>query len=162
MNTDERNELIEEYGRGFDLFTAALAEVPREAWDFKPTPKEWSVHELIVHMADSESIGGVRVRKLIAEPGGTLMTYEDTIWADALNYQNQSMDDAMQIFKLMRQTSYRLLKVLPDQAFALSAVHPEYEEPYTLEQWLHVYTGHVHNHIEQLQKTYQAWKEQNK
>ncbi len=162
MNQAERNELIEEYGRGFDLLTVTLTEVPREAWEFKPASNEWSIHELIVHMADSESIGAVRLRKLIAEPGGTLMTYDAAAWANALNYQNQSMDDALQIFKLMRQTTYRLLKALSDQAFTLSAVHPEYDEPYTLDQWLNVYTGHVHNHIEQLKKTYQAWKEQNK
>ena len=28
MNQDERNEKIEEYGRGFDLFTAALTRNP--------------------------------------------------------------------------------------------------------------------------------------
>ena len=38
MNQDKRNELIEEYGRGFDLIMAALAEIPPEAWAFKPAP----------------------------------------------------------------------------------------------------------------------------
>ena len=40
MNRSERNELIEEYGRGVDLLAAALAEVTREAWEFKPAPHE--------------------------------------------------------------------------------------------------------------------------
>ena len=44
MNREERIEKIELYGRGYDLLTAALAEIPREAWLFKPEPKEWSVH----------------------------------------------------------------------------------------------------------------------
>jgi len=72
MNQGERNELIEEYGHGFDLFTATLTQIPREAWEFTPAPSEWSVHELIVHMADSECMGALRIRKLIAEPGGIL------------------------------------------------------------------------------------------
>ena len=33
MNIKERNEKIEQYGRGFDLLTAALAEVPKEVWE---------------------------------------------------------------------------------------------------------------------------------
>jgi hypothetical protein len=159
MNQDERNKLIEEYGNGYELLTAALTEIPHEAWEFKPASHEWSLHELIVHMADSESIGAVRLRKLIAEPGSTLMTYEDAIWAEALNYQNQSIDDALQLFKLLRQTTYRLLTALSDEAFTFTAVHPEYPESYTMEQWLNVYTGHVRDHIEQLKGTYQAWKD---
>lgn len=162
MNQAERNEKIEEYGRGSDLFAAALAGVPREAWKFKPAPREWSVHETVVHMADSESIGAIRLRKLIAEPSSTLMLYDDVKWAEALNYQNQSLDDALQIFKLTRQTTYHLLKTLPDRVFTHSVVHPEYGGSYTLEKWLNIYTGHIRDHVEQLKKNYEAWKEQGK
>ena len=87
MDIKERNEKIELYGRGFDLLTAALAEVPKEAWKFKPAPKEWSVHEIIIHLADSESNAALRARKLIVEPGGALMGYGQKKWADELNYQ---------------------------------------------------------------------------
>jgi hypothetical protein len=161
MNQDERKEMIEEYGRGFDLLTAALAEVPQEAWEFKPAADEWSIHEIVVHMKDSESMGVIRLHKLIAEPGSTLMAYEESKWADALNYQYQDVEDALQILKLTRRTTYRLLKTLPDQVFMQSVVHPEYGESYTLEKWLNIYARHIPEHIEQLQKTYQAWQEQN-
>lgn len=167
MNQDKRNELIEEYGRGYDLFAAALDQTPPDAWEFKPAPKDWSVHELIVHMADSECMGAMRVRKLIAEPGGTLMGYDDAKWAETLDYQNQSVEDALQLFKLTRQTTYHLLKTLPDRVYTYSVVHPElvypeYGEAYTLEKWLLIYTRHARDHVEQLKKTVRAWKEQNK
>jgi hypothetical protein len=158
----ERIEKIEEYGRGFDLFATVLAGVPRAAWEFKPAPGEWSVHEIIVHMADSESIGALRLRKLVVEPGGTLMAYDEAQWAEALDYQNQSAKDALQIFKLTRQTTCRLLKTLSVPVFMHSVVHPVFDKPYTFEDWLNIYTRHIPEHIEQLNKTYQAWKGQNK
>jgi hypothetical protein len=74
MNQAKRNELIEAYGRGFDLITVALTEIPREMWGFKPNPDQWSVHEILVHMKDGEANGVLRLHKLIAEPGSTLMT----------------------------------------------------------------------------------------
>ena len=43
-----------------------------------------------------------------------------------------------------------------------SAVHPEYVEPYTFENWLDTYTRHVSEHLGQLEKIYQAQKKQNK
>jgi DinB superfamily len=160
MNIKERNKKIEQYGNGFDLLTAALAEVPKEAWDVRPEPNEWSVHEIVVHMADSEAMSALRVRKLIVEPGSTLMGYEEAKWADALSYKKQSVDDALQIIMLARQTTYRLLKTLPDQVFAHSVTHPEYSEPYTFERWLNIYARHIPDHIEQIKKTVETVKKQ--
>jgi len=97
MNKQERNEKLELYGRGYDLLTATLAEVPREAWLFKPEPKEWSVYEVIIHLADSESNAALRARKLIVEPGGTLMGYDQALWADELNYHEHSYEDALDV-----------------------------------------------------------------
>lgn len=153
MNIAERNEKIEKYGQGFDLLTAALAEVPTATWEVRPEPNEWSVHEIVVHMADSESMSALRVRKLIVEPGSMLMGYEEAKWADALNYKEHSVDDALQIIKLARQTTYRLLKTLPDEIFTHSVTHPEYSEPYTFERWLNIYARHIPDHIEQIKKT---------
>ena len=172
MNLDERREKIEEYGRGFDSLSAALAGAPREAWSFKPAPGEWSVHEILVHMADAESVAALRARTLIAEPGSTVMPYDDARWAAALKYENQNVDDALQLFKLLRQLTYHILQTLPDQIFTHTVLHPEwvlpeevypeYGRPYTLEKWLNIYTRHVRDHIEQIKQTHQAWKERKK
>ena len=72
MNQQERDEKIELYGKGFDLLLESLKDIPREMWKFKPEPKEWSVHEVLVHLADSESNAALRARKLIVEPGGSI------------------------------------------------------------------------------------------
>jgi hypothetical protein len=160
MDKKERNEKIEAYGRGFDLLKAALAEIPKEAWKARPQPNEWSVHEIAVHMADSESMSALRVRKLIVKPGSMLMGYEESKWADALSYKDQNVEDALQIIKLARLTTYRLLKTLPDEIFTHSVTHPEYKEPYTFEGWLNIYARHIPDHIEQIKKTVEAWKKQ--
>ncbi len=159
MDKHERDAKIEEYGHGFDLLQSALAGIPRQAWEFKPAPKEWSVREVIVHMADSESMAALRLRKLIVEPGTTLMAYDESGWADALSYQKQDADDALQVIKYARQTTYRLLKTLPEAVFHHAVVHPEYDEPYTFDQWLTIYSHHIPDHIEQMKKAYEAWEQ---
>ncbi len=160
MNRKERNQKIEEYGRGYDLLISALSEVPREAWTFKATRVDWSVHEIIVHMGDSESMAALRVRKLIVEPGSTLMGYEEAKWADALDYKNQNAEEALEIIRLARKTTYRLLKTLPDETFNHSVTHAEYSDPYTFGRWLNIYSLHIPDHIAQLKKSYEFWKTQ--
>ena len=158
MNPKERNEKIELYGRGFDMLSAALADVPADAWKYKPSPVDWSVHEIVVHMADSESMAALRLRKLIVEPGSTLMAYEESRWADALNYLEQNSQDALQQIRYARQTTYRLLKSLPEEVFTHTVTHPEYKEPYTFDLWLGIYSRHLPDHIEQLNKSVEAWR----
>lgn len=160
MDRAERNEKIEQYRQGYSLLGAALTEVPKEVWDFKPAPTEWSVHEIIVHMADSESMAALRARKLIVEPGSTLMGYEEAKWADALQYRKQDPDEALQIIRLSRASTYNLLKSLPDEVFTHSVTHPEYSEPYTFEKWLTIYSKHIPDHIEQIRKNVELWKKQ--
>jgi len=53
MGREERNEKIEMYGRGHDLLKSALAAIPRQAWTFKPSVDDWCIHEIIIHMGDT-------------------------------------------------------------------------------------------------------------
>ena len=158
MDKQERNEKIELYGRGYDLLIAALANIPREAWLFKPEPKEWSVYEVLIHLADSESNAALRARKLIVEPGGTLMGYDQDKWANELNYHDQSYEDALETVRLARKTTYELLKKQPEEVFEHTVKHPEYEEPYTFEQWINSYSAHIPGHIEQIRNNYKLWR----
>lgn len=160
MNQAERDAKIEEYGRGPFLLAAALAEIPREAWVFQPAPKEWNVNEILVHMADSEMMGVIRLYKLISEPGETLMPYEAGIWGEVMRYVEQDGEDAFQLFMLARRKTYQVLMNLPENVYANTLVHPEKElNAYTLERWLDIYVGHVPEHIEQIENNVKAWEE---
>ncbi len=160
MDKQQRESKIELYGNGFDMLTEILKDIPREMWKFKPEPKEWSIHEVIIHLADSETNAALRARKLIAEPGGTLMGYDQDKWAIELNYHDQDLQDALEVTRLARKTTYELLKKQPDEVFEQSAKHPEYDEPYTFEQWINIYSAHIPGHIEQIMNNYKIWRDQ--
>ena len=103
-------------------------------------------------------MAALRVRKLIVEPGSTLMGYDEAKWAGALHYQGQNVEDSLQIIKLARQTTYRLLKSLPEEIFDHTVTHPEYSEPYTFDKWLRIYARHIPDHVDQMRKAYDDWK----
>ena len=158
MNKQERDDKIELYGQGYDLLKAALAKVPAEAMKFKPEPKEWSVHEVIIHLADSESNAALRARKLIVEPGGAIMAYNQDEWAIKLDYHKHSLEDALEVVRLVRKTTHELLKRQPEEVFTHSLVHPENTDPYTFEKWLNIYPGHIPNHIGQIENNVKFWQ----
>jgi hypothetical protein len=159
MNASERNEKIDLYGMGFDMLVEVLKDIPREMWQFKPALTEWSIHEVILHLADSESNAALRARMLIVEPGGTLMAYDQDAWAVALNYHEQDLQDALDIVRLARKTTYELLKKQPDDVFEHIVMHPEFKEPYTFENWINIYSAHIPGHIEQIMNNYKIWRD---
>ena len=160
MKHEEINAKIELYGEGFDMLVDVLKDIPRDIWQFKPEPGEWSIHEVIIHLADSESNAALRARKLIVEPGGTLMGYDQEQWAVTLNYQEQDIQDALDVVRLSRKTTYELLKKQPEVVFEHIVIHPEYNAPYTFENWLNIYSAHIPGHIEQIMNNYKIWKNQ--
>ncbi len=158
MNIEERSRKIELYGKGYDLLIETLDHTPREMWGFKPEPAEWSVHEIVIHLADSEAIAAQQARLMVAEPGGTVMAYDPAAWAVNLHYSEQEIEEALQLLRLTRAFTYRWFKNLPEQAFALSAIYPGDEEPYVLDDLLKIYAGHIPSHIEQIQNNVTIWQ----
>ena len=160
MTTIERNLKIKKYGKGFTMLKEALKAIPRKAWKYKPGPNDWSIHEIIIHMADSETNAALRARLLAAEPGRTFMAYDQDVWATALHYHDQDVDDALKLIKLVRRNTYKWLKTLPEDIFTNTAHHPEYDQPYSFEQWLSTYSEHIPGHIKQIEQNYSSWQEQ--
>jgi hypothetical protein len=156
MTPAERDSKIALYQEAYELLTGALKQFPKEMWQYKPGPKRWSVHEIIVHIADSEANSYIRCRRFIAETGKSVMAYDENRWADLLNYHSQNLEDALELFRLLRKMSHRLIKDLPDAVWSNTVEHPE-NGIMTMDDWLSIYTNHVLEHIQQMQATHAAW-----
>jgi len=156
MTGEERIRQIESYGNAYAQLVDALRQFPKEMWHFKPSPDRWSVHEIVVHIADSEANSYVRCRRFIAEPGKTVMAYDENVWAESLRYRDQSTDEALELFKWLRLRSCNLIKSLPESVWSNTVYHPE-NGTMTLDDWLGVYERHIPEHIQQMQAIHEAW-----
>jgi hypothetical protein len=94
---NDRQDRIEQYAAAYGALTAALRRFPREMWHYRSRVEQWTIHEIVVHIADSEANSFVRLRRLIAEPGQVVMAYDENAWARLLDYPSQSPDDALEL-----------------------------------------------------------------
>src|SRR2546422_7730952 len=76
LSAQERTALIDRYARGPASLKTALAKIPPDALKWRPEPKRWSAHEIIVHCADSESNAHMRLRYLLAEDKPVIQGYD--------------------------------------------------------------------------------------
>ena len=158
MTTDERNLLIDSYGQAYAILLEALDEFPKSMWQWKPAPEKWSIHEIIVHIADSEVNSYVRCRRFIAEPGSGVYGYDENKWAAKLNYHEQRTEDALELFKWSRKMTYDLIKNLDEQIWQTATVDHSDNGIMHFEDWLRIYEEHVPVHIRQMKRNLEAWK----
>jgi hypothetical protein len=158
LTPNERHQKIESYGLGVAQLTDALPRFPVEMWTFKPSPRDWSIHEIIIHLADSETNSYGRFRRAIAEPGSSVFAYDQDVWAIQMDYHAQSTDLALSVLKAVRASIYALLKMQPDEVFANWVMHPE-NGRVTLDDILTTYEAHIPGHIRQMEDNYEVWCE---
>lgn len=157
MQATTRAEKLETYGAAHAELAAALSEFPRESWHHRAPFDPWTIHEIVCHIADSEANSYVRARRFIAEPGSAVMAYDENGWAAALNYATQSADDALELFRWLRGSTYRLVRSLPEPAWSNTVYHPE-NGVMTLDDWLDVYANHIRDHVEQMRRIHEHWQ----
>ncbi len=150
---------LESYGRAYQELVDALKRFPQEMWRFKPLPDGWSIQEILLHLADNETNAYMRCRKFVAEPGTSVMTYDESAWARELHYQDQDAGEALELFKRLRLQSYKLIKSLPESVWSNTIQHPE-QGTITMTEWFARHGRHVTNHIQQMQANYEAWLRQ--
>lgn len=156
MTTDERLRNIAVYGSAYDMLQKAIERYPREMWQYRPAPDDFTIHEILVHIADSEANSYVRCRRFIAEPGSVVLGYDEAGWARKLEYHAQPVEDAMGLFGRLRNSTFLLIRDLPQETWAHTVEHSE-NGTMTMDDWLEVYTSHVPEHIAQMERIYQAW-----
>ncbi len=146
MKSDERARKIEDYGNAYQELIVGLKAFPSEMWGYRSPVDPWTIHEILVHITDSEANSFVRCRRLIAEPGKDVMAYDENGWAMALDYAGQSTEDAIELFRWLRGNTYKLIKTLPESVWSNTVYHPE-NGTMTMDDWLNVYEGHVRDHL---------------
>ncbi|HVZ41485.1 MAG TPA: DinB family protein [Candidatus Kapabacteria bacterium] len=156
MTQEERRQMIESYGAAYDRLVEAIGALPRRMWTYRPASGEWTIHEILIHIADSEANSFIRARRFIAEPGSTVMAYDQDLWAVRLDYHNRNIEEALALFRELRRSTYSLVRSLPESTWSNTVSHPE-NGVMSMDDWLRIYEAHVPGHIAQMQRVHDAW-----
>jgi hypothetical protein len=158
MDRSERERLIQRYADGPARLRAAVASVPPAVLQWRPAPREWSVHEIVCHCADSETNAAARIRYLVAEPAPVVLGYDQDAWAVHLDYHGHPLDVALTTVEAVRAHTAALLGRLPEDAWAREGRHTE-SGRYTAQDWLRIYAAHLEEHASQIDAAVGAWEQ---
>lgn len=112
----------------------------------------WSARQIIHHVADSEAQSYVRIRRLVAEPEGSVIQgYDEGVWAECekLGYKDAPVENSIAVYAAVRAGSLDVLKRLEESDLLKFGEHSE-SGKFTIEKWLINYTKHPLDHGDQL------------
>ena len=114
----------------------------------------WSARQVIHHVADSEAQSYARLRRLLAEPiGSVIQGYDEAAWAecDALGYGELATEHSLSVFAAVRRASLDVLTRVTVDDLERYGEHSE-SGRYTLADWLDIYCEHPGVHAAQLRE----------
>ena len=144
---------VNDYEAATNEVLRAFDEVTFERLD-RHAEGSWSARQIIHHLADSETQSYLRLRRLLAEPAGSLIQgYDEEAWAanSSLGYEQLPVEHAMDVFRAVRRGSLDVLRRLHERDLARYGEHSE-SGRYSLDVWLHIYTRHPRDHAEQMRQ----------
>lgn len=136
----------------------ALRRFPKKMWGFSSKPgKNWCIHEVLWHLADSEMHASVRFRQALAEPNTILAAWDQEKWGSAPPYRKLDVKQALDVFVVLHKANTAFLKCVPKKAWGNQVRHPQFGSR-TLESLVVMNTWHVLNHIGQMERRFNEWK----
>ena len=153
----ERQAPIQQYADGPARLRAVLDRVPPAALQWRPSAGKWSAHEVVVHCADSEMNGALRIRYVLAEKQPAIMGYDQDVWAQTFDYHAHPLEAAFAAVVAARGNTVPLLRRLPEAAWARAGTHSEMGA-YSADDWLRIYAAHLETHAQQIERNLADWE----
>jgi hypothetical protein len=74
--------------------------------DLKKTYGEnkWNIRNILVHMADAESVLHERIKRIIAEPKQVIWAFDQDRWSEKLDYENFPLEISKSLYSANRES----------------------------------------------------------
>ncbi|MDC0764883.1 DinB family protein [Brevibacillus sp. AG] len=151
-------KLIEEYSQDYALLREAVEGLSEEELRFQPAPDKWSIHQIVIHVTDSEILSTHRMRKVLAEEEPLLLSFDQKAWADNLGYEHLDREQHLLLFQMLRASMQPLLENLTPEQIDRVGVYPDGAR-YMFKELLQSRVQHVRDHLAQIERVRQAYRE---
>jgi uncharacterized damage-inducible protein DinB len=116
----------------------------------RPEPGKWSITEILAHLADTELVGGWRMRLILGNNGVAIQAFDQDVWAETLDYVRRDPKLSLSTFCVLREANLAMLKSLPKNLWENYGMHQERGKE-TIAHVVRMFAGHDLNHLAQVE-----------
>lgn len=125
--------------------------VPGEVLSTPPGSGEWSVHQSLMHLADTEMVYGVRIRMIVTQDRPTIVGYDQDAWGSRFVDLDESGQQTFLRWRILREANLRLLRSLSEDEWSRVGNHSERGEE-SIRYMVSLLAGHDRAHLDQMKR----------
>lgn len=125
---------------------AAVAELTAAQLETPYRPGGWTVRQVVHHVADSHMNGFVRVKLALTEDRPRIKPYDEKAFA-TLGDMSLPIDVSLELLDSLHRRWIAVYEAMAEDDFARTFIHPEYDEPQTLDRHAQMYGWHSRHHV---------------
>jgi hypothetical protein len=134
------------------VLRALLQNVTDERAGVRPAPTEWSVKEVIGHVADTERVFAYRLMRIARGDQTPLPGFDQDEFVNGTDLNQRSLASLLDEFDFQRHANMLLAASLTDEDIDRRGTASG--NPISVRALLHILAGHVLHHIESLKTDY--------
>jgi len=119
--------------------------------------KNWTVRQIVHHLADSHLNGYVRFRLALTEDRPTIKDYDRPRWAELSDSKTAHVELSLRLLESLHARWAVLLRTLTDGDFERTYFHPKHQREVRLDETIALYAHHGRHHSGQI-----AWLKEGK
>lgn len=144
-------DLLNRFRAQIELPSQALAGLCPEQLDQHPVEGKWSVRQWIVHVVDSDLVGGWRMKRVIAETSPSYWAFDQDAFMQRLAVGKRDLPRLCELFRLHRLDLLDILGELSEEDFARTGIHSD-NGVQSLGELVEIYVRHVERHVVELNR----------
>ena len=154
-------EMIAAYAGLSDEIAEALDGLSEDDLDLTRAPDEWSIRQVIHHIALSSSLSLMSIETVLVNPGSVFVRppYDQEKWVEALHYRHRPIETSLALIRAIQGHVTQLLRYAPEESwdhfivrkFSANAEDEGYKS--TLSEMITIQIEHTIGHLDEIRET---------
>jgi len=157
MDQTQKN-IINAFIKSLEDFDTFIKKVPEEGLDWNESEGEWTIRQVIHHVAEDCNVYAFIIERALALPGSKVVFGDfpgNDAWADSLDFGNRPVEPAVDLMHAHRKFLAELVSHFPDRwKNNVRFFNDEGKElaTSTVKQMIIMLTEHMNEHTEMVTK----------
>ncbi len=146
----ERPQLLVDYLESTFAIEQVLGELSEDQLDAREGPGEWTVRQIVHHLADNEVADAMRLRQMLAHDSPLIVPFDEGLFVARLHYDRE-IESSVATFFALRASSGAILEQIAAQDWSREGQHEE-RERYSVEIMIEKNIEHDRAHLDQIRR----------
>jgi hypothetical protein len=117
--SESQKQTLSLFVSGADRLEKAVLGLSEDQLDYSPAPGEWTIREIVHHVAEDGDAWSMQIKRALATPGTRVHRVEgfpgNDAWASALAYKERSITASMSLLKAHRAVIAEVAVLFADE-----------------------------------------------